>query len=165
MPFCTQCGTEVQSSDVFCAGCGTRQGAAPSSKAESKTAPGPQVPPKPSGDFLQNLTARNASLLCYIPVVGWVAAIIVLASEKFRHDRDVRFHAFQSLYLFVLYLFVEQVFGPIARHAESTRFLAQILQIVVFGSWIFMLVKTSQGENFRLPILGELADRSVSEQR
>jgi uncharacterized membrane protein len=165
MPFCTQCGTQVQPADVFCAGCGTRQGAAPPPSSGPSASPGSQRPPKPANDVLQNLTGRNASLLCYIPVVGWIVAIIVLASEKFRHEREVRFHAFQSLYLFVLYLFVEQVFSPIARHSESTRFLSQIMQIVVFGSWIFMLVKTSQGENFRLPILGELADRSVSEQR
>jgi uncharacterized membrane protein len=165
MPYCTQCGTQVQPADVFCAGCGTRQGAAPPPSPGPSANPGSTCPPKPTNDVLQNLTARNASLLCYIPVVGWIVAIVVLASEKFRHEREVRFHAFQSLYLFVLYLFVEQVFSPIARHAESTRFLSQVMQIAVFGSWIFMLVKTSQGENFRLPILGELADRSVSEQR
>jgi uncharacterized membrane protein len=36
---------------------------------------------------------------------------------------------------------------------------------VIFGAWIFMIVKTSQDEVYKLPILGELAEKSVSEQR
>ena len=43
--------------------------------------------------------------------------------------------------------------------------ISSIMKVGVFGAWIFMLVKTSQGETFRLPVLGELADRSVSEQK
>lgn len=104
-------------------------------------------------------------MFCYIPVIGWIGSVVVLAAEKFRHTRDVRFHAFQGLYLFVLWLFVDWVFGPLTAHSDSTRFIGQALKGVVFVTWIFMLVKTSHGENFHLPILGELAERSVSEQK
>lgn len=104
-------------------------------------------------------------MLCYIPVVGWIMSIVVLASERFREDRSVRFHAFQGLYLFVLWLFVDWVFGPITAYADATRVVGKLLKATVLGAWIFMIVKTNQGEEFHLPILGELADRSVSEQR
>jgi len=104
-------------------------------------------------------------MLCYVPVVGWVMSIIVLAADRFREDKIVRFHAFQGLYLFVLWLFVDWVFGPVAAYADATRMMSKLLKVSVLGGWIFMLVKTNQGEDFRLPILGELADRSVSEQR
>jgi uncharacterized membrane protein len=40
----------------------------------------------------------------------------------------------------------------------------RLLKLAMFGVWIFMLMKVSQGQSFRLPILGELAERSVSEQ-
>jgi len=30
---------------------------------------------------------------------------------------------------------------------------------------IFMMVKTSQGEHYRLPVFGELADKSIAEQQ
>ena len=164
MPFCTQCGSQVQPSDVFCGTCGQRQGTGPS---ESTTGAGPSAYSRPPrhNDFLGNMTERNASLFCYIPMVGWIMSIVVLAAEKFREIRQVRFHAFQGLYLFVLWLFVDWVFGPLSSFTESTRIIGKLMKAVVFGTWIFMLVKTGQGVNFRLPILGELADRSVSEQR
>ena len=111
------------------------------------------------------MTPQNASILCYIPFVGWVACIIMLAANRFREDRTVRFHAFQGLYIFVLWLFVEQIFGPISHQISGMRNIANALQLVVVGTWIFMLVKTSQGSIFHLPILGELAERSVSEQK
>lgn len=104
-------------------------------------------------------------MFCYIPLVGWIASIVVLAAERFRDSRETRFHAFQGLYLFVVWLFVDWVFSPVLHWAQPMKAVSSILKVGVFGAWIFMLVKTSQGENFRLPLLGELADRSVSEQK
>jgi uncharacterized membrane protein len=43
--------------------------------------------------------------------------------------------------------------------------MGDLFKLVVLGAWIFMMIKTKQGDDFRLPLLGELADRSVSEQR
>ena len=120
---------------------------------------------------MTGISTRNASLLCYIPMVGWIAAIVVLASERFRRETQVRFHAFQGLYLFVAWLMVEWVISPAMYITDwhggfaLHRVVAKGLQLLIFGAWIFMLIKVSQGENYRLPIIGELADRSVCEQR
>lgn len=165
MPFCTQCGHQADPADLFCAGCGARQRA-----AAAPPTPGPERPSQPDAgakvdEFLSNMTPRNASLLCYIPFVGWVACIVMLAANRFREDREVRFHAFQGLYIFVLWLFVEQVFEPITSSISGIRNLGHGLQLAVIGAWIFMLVKTNQGVVFHLPILGELAERSVAEQK
>jgi uncharacterized membrane protein len=154
MPFCTQCGNQVQPADTFCAKCGTRQ--AVGAKAAN------------TGDVLKNMSSRTASMLCYIPVVGWIAAVIVLASPRFRQERDVRFHAFQGLYLFVVWLMVDWVFQPIF-HAmpgpNPMRAMVGLMHVVVFGAWIWMIIKTAQEQMFRLPIVGDLAERSVAEQR
>ena len=109
-------------------------------------------------------------MLCYIPMVGWLAAIFVLAAPKFQHDRTVRFHAFQGLYLFVVWLIVDWVLAPIVSFAPGSgfheaRLIRSLLHLSVFAAWIWMIVKTSQEQVYRLPIVGELADRSVSEQR
>jgi uncharacterized membrane protein len=153
MPYCCQCGKEVGPSDAYCAHCGGRQPSAA----------------KPRSAFLSRLSSRNASLLCYIPVVGWIPAIVVLASSRFRQDRDVRFHAFQGLYLFVAWLIVDWAVGPFFAffpgHFARTFTVAGILKVVIFATWIFMIIKTSQNETYRLPIFGELAERSVAEQR
>ena len=158
MPFCTQCGAEVQRTDIYCASCGASQG-------DARSAPQGPSAPGTGRHFLDGLDERRASTLCYIPLVGWVLSIVVLAADRFRDSRETRFHAFQGLYLFVAWLFVDWVFGPFASYAEPMRVVASGMKVAVFGAWIFMLVKTSQGEDFRLPLLGELADRSVAEQK
>lgn len=157
MPYCCQCGCATRDTDVYCGSCGAGQPGA--SKA------------KPT---VSEISPRTASILCYIPVAGWIAAIVVLASHRFRDNRDVRFHAFQGIYLFVAWLLVDWVIGP-AFHAPSQLmhgfgvfpgvFLGGVLKAVIFLAWIFMLVKTSQDVVYKLPLIGELADRSVAEQR
>ena len=78
MPYCCQCGTMVGAADIYCAKCGARQAAGASSAYG--------VPPPPQQDYLSGISPRTASLLCYVPVAGWIAAIVVLASARFRHD-------------------------------------------------------------------------------
>jgi uncharacterized membrane protein len=158
VPFCTQCGSEVQPKDTFCACCGCQQGTCAGG-------PGPAFSTSSTKDPLSGLDDRRASTLCYIPLVGWVLSIVVLAADRFRETRMTRFHAFQGLYLFVAWLFVDWVFSPFASVVPHMKIVASAMKLGVFGTWIFMLVKTSQGEDFRLPILGELAERSVSEQK
>lgn len=103
--------------------------------------------------------------LCYIPFVGWVFAIVVLAAERFRNATEVRFHAFQGLYLFVVYLILKWVFDPLAAQNQAMQKITDLIQLVVIGGGVFMLIKTNQGNLIRLPFLGELADKSVSEQK
>ena len=102
-------------------------------------------------------------------MVGWLAAIIALASNRFRNDAKVRFNAFQGLYLFVAWLIVDWVVSPIF-HLPGGGFpihhiLPALMKAAVFGAWIFMIVKAAQDEHFKLPILGELAEKSLIEQR
>ena len=53
--------------------------------------------------------------------MGWIAAIIVLASQRFKAMPTVRFHAFQGLYLFVAWLMNDQVLsGRLAAIFMST---------------------------------------------
>jgi len=137
---------------VFCANCGSRQ---------------PEV--NPAADYLHGISSRTASLLCYIPIVGWVVSIVVLASVRFRDDAKVRFHAFQGLYLFVAWLIVDWVLSPLLGvqywGPPFFKIVPVLLKVAVFGAWVFMIIKTAQDEMYKLPILGELAEKSVSEQR
>lgn len=152
MPFCCNCGKPVRTTDQFCAVCGARQA---------------HVPPPPA-DVLDSISPRTASLLCYIPVLGWIGSVIVLASSRYRQDRTVRFHAFQGLYLFVAFLILDLFlpqFSRIMPHPGiPANFFLSIGKFLLYCTWIFMLIKTSQGLVYRLPVLGELAERSVAEQ-
>jgi uncharacterized membrane protein len=153
MPFCSQCGTQVQPADVFCWKCGTRQPVAAS------------PPPRRPADLAAGFNPRTASVLCYAPGVGWIAAIVVLASSKFRENRVVRFHAFQGLYLFVAWLVVQWVVKPMFWMAPGPHFpVMGILQVALLVLSVFMMVKAGEDQPYALPILGELAERSLAER-
>src|ERR1700733_14040525 len=120
MPYCCQCGKSVGDRDAYCGVCGARQPAAAAA---------------PPIDYLHGISPRTASLLCYIPMLGWIVSIVVLASARFRHDGRVRFHAFQGLYLFVTWLIVDWVIGPMFRFAfwgPPHNFFPGLLQVIIF---------------------------------
>jgi uncharacterized membrane protein len=156
MPFCSKCGTEVQAGDQFCGRCGSPQ---------SPTA----VPPKPktdSNDPFTGINSNTAAVLCYIPFLGWIASIYVLSAERFRKDNTVRFHAFQGLYLFVAWLIYDWVIeGVIDSIIDRSWVLTRAVRLGLTATWVFLMYKTSQREMFRVPVIGDLADQSVAEQR
>ena len=119
-------------------------------------------PPRNAQDPLSGISPRTASILCYIPGMGWIAAIIVLASQRFRHVPPVRFHAFQGLYLFVAWLMNDQVLKwalmPVA-HFHLHGLVSAVLLVMS----IVMMVKASHDEMYSLPLFGDLAHRSMSE--
>ena len=179
MPYCVQCGSEVKPKDVFCAQCGTRQNvpvAGPAAGEDAGTPPGSASgaskssafaapPPISFKDDLRGLNPRTASVLCYAPGFGWIMAIVVLASQRFRADGKTRFHAFQGLYLFAVYFLVNAFLPEMFDFARGTRFVAKAVEVSLLGISVMMMVKTWHGESFRLPVLGDLAEKSVSEQR
>ncbi len=141
----------MDAADVFCAACGARQ---------------PTAAGRPGGagsDPFASITPRTASILCYIPGLGWIASIVVLASERFRTNRVVRFHAFQGLYLFVAWLIEDWVLKPILSEIPHAH-VSGIIQAVLLGLSIFMIIKASHEEAYSLPIIGELAEKSVAEK-
>jgi uncharacterized membrane protein len=146
MPFCSQCGNQVNERDSFCARCGTRQ-------------PLGTAPADPFG----RVSPRTASICCYIPGLGWVACIIVLAAQRFRTDRIIRFHAFQGLWLFVAWLLDDWVLEPITANIPHFPIHGLVKAVLLVAS-IFMMVKAAHNEAYSLPLFGELAERSVSDK-
>ena len=157
MPFCTQCGHEASPTDAFCSRCGATQ---PGRGGAFRAAP-----PPPLQDPLAGMSPRTAGILCYVPAIGWIAAVIVLATRRFKQDRIVRFHAFQGLYLFAAWLIVDWGVGPIVRWTPGHHLpLDTMLRGLILAVCIFMMIKASHDEAYVLPIIGELAQRSATEQ-
>ena len=154
MPFCSQCGNAAGPADRFCGRCGAGQ------PNTGGAAAGPR--PGAGGDQLGNMSPRTASILCYIPWIGWVAAIVVLAAERFRGNRDVRFHAFQGLYLFVASLMNQWVLRALPWPLGHVQ-LYGLVELGLLGMSIFMMVKAAHEQAYALPLFGELAARSVAE--
>lgn len=151
MPFCTNCGARVDALASFCSNCGTAQ---PRASAAFT-------------DFLDGISNRTASVLCYIPVFGVIPAIIFLASHKFRRNIWVRFDAFQALYVFVAWLILSSAVPTLMSGLPGwwmEHVLFGFVKLAVIFCWIYLLVRAAQNQQVRLPILGDLAARSAFEQ-
>src|SRR5258708_21332027 len=122
-----------------------------------------------AGEMVNSISPKNWAVLCDVPLRGWIASVIVLATHHFRGDRRVMFHAFQGLYLFAAWLLVDWVIAPILRSTEFdfsfNHLMAQLLKLVIAGAGVFMMIRVSNGDDHHLPIIGDLAERSVAEQR
>jgi len=115
---------------------------------------------------MQGLSPRTAAILCYVPFVGWVGSLLFLATQRFRGDGYVRFHAFQGLYMSVFWLLFDIALLPVFGWGGGAmrRALNGTIRLAVLAGWLYMLIKTSNGETVRLPIIGELAEKSAAEQ-
>ena len=99
-----------------------------------------------------SLSPNIASTLCYIPVVGFVAAIVLLIVEK---NTTVRWNAIQSLLLGLGIFVLDLILG-------MTVVLALLIPIVNIAMLIVSLVlavKAYQGTTVRLPLLGDWTDK------
>jgi len=144
VPFCTSCGSKVKAADRFCRGCG-----------------GPQ-PVERAGSVQSSISPRAVSILCYVPWLGLLAVVYALTADRFRESVEVRFHGFQGLYLFVAWMVARYVFGIWFEFFLGSFFpLGGLLELMVVILWIVMLIKTSRGERFSLPVIGELAEQSM----
>ena len=98
MAFCAKCGDRLAEGTSFCASCGTPVGSASG---------GPAAPAAGGTAMSSNL----AGLLTYI--LGFVTGIIFLVIERYKNDKFVRFHAFQSIFLSIVWIAFRIVWGHI----------------------------------------------------
>ena len=99
-----------------------------------------------------SLQPNVAGLLCYI--VGWITGLVFFLIEK--DDDFVRFHAKQSIIVFGSITIVSLVIGWIPIIGWIVSVILSILALVL---WILLMVKAYQGERFKLPLAGDLAEK------
>jgi uncharacterized membrane protein len=90
------------------------------------------------------LEENVAGLLCY--VAGWVTGLIFFLIEK--DSKFVKFHAMQSIITFVAVVIL--AFIPI---------INWVIGILALVLWIVLMIKAYQGEKFKLPVIGDLAEK------
>ena len=95
-----------------------------------------------------------AGLLCYL--AGWITGLIFFLIEK--ENRFVRFHAMQSIITFGSLTVLFMVLGFIPILGWMVMPILGILQVIL---WIVLMVKAYQGELFKLPMIGEIAEKNI----
>ena len=157
--------------DRYCAKCGSAQGVAtppppppPGLESQPSTGGAEPPPPGPAPTPRASIRPHHAALLCYIPEIGWVASVLFMSIEPYSKNRYVRFHALQGLFLFVLYLLARTLFALIHVPVFPFPFFSfrKVLQTLVVVAQIFGIVRCARGEDYRLPILSELAEKSMT---
>ena len=102
------------------------------------------------------LDENIAGLLCY--VLGWISGIAFILLE--RESSFVKFHAAQSTIVFGAIAVAMGVFSwvPILN-----VIIYVLLGILAFVLWIFLMVKASQGQRYKIKWAGDYAERWAGE--
>ena len=140
--FCPKCGTDNAESSKFCQKCGS------------------MIVPEParSTDTDTGLEPNLAGLLSY--ALGPITGLIMILLEK--KNGFVRFHAMQSIITFGPITFLLIVLGVldgldvVGRLFWALSVAVWILAVIL---WIVLMVKAYQGERYKLPIAGDLAEK------
>jgi uncharacterized membrane protein len=146
MAFCSGCGTEVGADVAFCPKCGKSLSAAPPAPIGAAAAP------------TTGLQENVAGFLCYI--LGWVTGLIFFLIDK---RPFVRFHAMQSMITFGALFVIQWVFvwggwfGGILGYALMGM-IGSLIGLLALVAWILCMVKAYQGQRFKLPVIGDLAE-------
>lgn len=94
-------------------------------------------------------------------LLGPVTGIVLLITDK--KNSYVRFHAMQSTVLFGAFLLLNIVLGiiPILGWIIAL-IISPILGIASFILWLFLMWKAYNGEKYKLPYFGELAEKQLA---
>ncbi|MEM5836738.1 MAG: DUF4870 domain-containing protein [Candidatus Aenigmatarchaeota archaeon] len=113
------------------------------------------MPKKVSTKTSLGLDENIEALLAYL--LGWITGIIFYLLEK--ESKFVKFHALQSFIAFLILQVAGIFFGilPIIGF-----FIAGIISIITLITWIVCMIKAYKGEWFKLPVVGEIANKKVS---
>lgn len=164
MAFCAKCGAPTSEGSAFCGACGAPVG----STQPVATQPSLGNLPPGGASSSKPIASNGAAALAYL--VGFITGIIFLVIEPYKRDSYVRFHAFQSIFLSVIYIAFFMVWGVISGTIAviSLGFLWSLLLLIwgllrlaFFALWLLMMYKAYNNERFMLPFIGPLAAKQA----
>jgi uncharacterized membrane protein len=153
MAFCNMCGAQIADGTTTCAACAGRVATAP---------PVPQATASAGG-----MADNVAGMLAYITIIP---AIIFLVMEPYNKNRFVRFHSWQNIFFHLAWIVVcvalmilsaVLAFIPILGHLVAfLLWMALCVGGVVV--WIILLMKANSGQMWKLPVIGDLAEKQAN---
>jgi uncharacterized membrane protein len=147
MAFCSACGTQMADNSAFCPKCGRASGGGISA-----------VPVSASTGSLP-LAENVAGMLAYFTIIP---AILFLLIEPFNRNRFVRFHAFQCLFTCGALIVLQVVLSIFSHILPIFMFgIWSLLGLAELVLWILLVVKAYQHEMFKLPIVGDMAEKQA----
>ena len=108
---------------------------------------------KDLGKTSTGIQANVAALLSYLG--GFVTGIVFLVIEK--ENKFVRFHAMQSTIVSGS-LFILQI---VLSFIPFLVMLSPLVGLAGLALWIILMIKAYQGEMFKLPVIGDIAEKKI----
>ena len=114
---------------------------------------------KDQGKCSSGMQPNVAACLSY--VLGFVTGLIFYLTEK--DNKFVRFHAMQSIVVFgslvVINMVITFMLGMMLPWAMRGM-ISGLIGIIGLIFWIVLMIKAYQGEYFKLPIAGDIAEKN-----
>lgn len=146
MPYCNMCGAQI-AEGAQCPACAGRTSSGPAAAVS--------VP-------AQGMADNIAGMLAYITIIP---AIVFLIVAPYNRNRFVRFHSWQCL-LFAAALLVLHIglsiLTVVPFMAIMTFPLHALVSLGGFILWIVLLVKANQGQMYKLPVIGDMAEKQAN---
>jgi len=143
MAFCSSCGTQIPDGSSQCAACASR--IAPAA-------------PAATGGMSDNV----AGMLAYVTIIP---AIVFLVMEPYNKNRFVRFHAFQCIFFAIAWTVLWIALNIIV-HIPILGWLTILIWPLVGLAgliiWVILLMKANQGQMFKLPMIGDMAEKQAN---
>lgn len=114
----------------------------------------PQPAPTGGSSSATGLDPKVSSLLAYL--LGIVGGIVFYAISK---DGYVRFHSMQSILLSVAMAVVYVGLMILSFVIPFFLVLGWLVGLGFFALWILLMIKAYQGERFKLPLIGQMAEK------
>ena len=142
MAFCNMCGTQIPDGATRCAACSSR---------------GAVVPASTGAGLADNV----AGMLAYFTIIP---AVIFLVLAPYNRSKFVRFHSWQCIFFNVAW-WILWIGLRIVAHIPLLGFLTLLVWPLVglggFIVWIILVLKANQGQMFKLPVIGDLAEQQA----
>jgi uncharacterized membrane protein len=105
------------------------------------------------------LTESLAGALAY---VTFLPAIFFLLMNPYNKNRFVRFHSFQSIFLNVAWFVLWFALNLLGSALGLVSLLFLPLGLAGLGLWVVLVLKAYQGLIFKLPVIGDLAEKQAN---
>lgn len=123
--------------------------------------------PPPQYAAAPGLQENVASALCYI--VGFITGIIFLVLAPYNQNRNIKFHAWQSILFSAAVIIIGIIFSMFMWNIgygfglwTLITMIYLIFRLAMFVLWLFVMFKAYNGQKFMLPVIGQIAEKQAN---
>ena len=136
---CPACKAETGSDSAFCPHCGANTATGVGSAAAQQG----------------GLSENAAGVVAYVTIIP---AIIFLVMVPYNRSSFIRFHAWQSIFFGITVAVVHFVLGVIPILGWILLLPVGVAFLIL---WIFVMIKASKGERYKIPFIGNFAEQAA----